>query len=127
MLRKHGITPVAKTLDTRCRRAARPARPARALLRHDKLEGVFVDPRRGRIILSNDSDFGVGGVTHTAPPFHLKPKRNPATGRPDDGEFLVIEPRRIPGRVSAATVTLAVVGASDASPAAPNATPGADR
>jgi hypothetical protein len=127
VLRKHSITPVAKKLYVDVGGLLDRLDPHGRFFGHDKLEGVFVDARRGRIILSNDSDFGVGGVTHTAPPFHLKPKRNPATGRPDDGEFLVIEPRRIPGRVSAATVTLAVAGAPDASPAAPNATPGADR
>jgi hypothetical protein len=126
-LRKHGIKAVAKKLTLDVGGLLDRLDPQGRFFGHDKLEGVFVDPRRHRIILSNDSDFGVGGVTHDAPPFRLKPKRSPATGRPDDGEFLVIEPRRLSGRIQPATVTLDVVAAPGASPAAPSPTPGANR
>ena len=65
----------------------------------------------GRIIVSNDSDFGVGGVTNTSPPYRLRAKTSPATGRRDRGEVLIVDTTRLPAHVSSATVRLDVVGA----------------
>jgi hypothetical protein len=37
------------------------------------------------IVISNDSDFGIAGVTNAAPPWQLEPKISPTTGKQDDG------------------------------------------
>src|SRR5262249_36552773 len=53
-------------------------------------------------------DFGVDGITNTTPPLVLDPKIRPATGTPDDGEFLRIDLTRLPVATSSATVTITV-------------------
>ena len=57
---------------------------------HDKVEGVAALNGGATIVLSNDSDFGIDGVTNSTPPFQLHVKLTPA-GVQDDGEFLVID------------------------------------
>jgi hypothetical protein len=80
--------------------------PKAGFFGHDKLEGVAV--RGGRIVLSNDSDFGIDGVVGTEVPYRLRAKVSPVTGRQDDGEFLVVDPARLPARTATATVTVTV-------------------
>ncbi|WP_246536321.1 esterase-like activity of phytase family protein [Saccharopolyspora endophytica] len=57
---------------------------------HDKIEGVAVRDGGRTIVISNDSDFGIDGVTNDTPPYQLKPKTLP-DGTQDDGEFLKID------------------------------------
>ena len=96
-LRAAGITPVAKTLGLDVGALLDRIDPQGRFYAHDKIEGLFVDPDGHRIILSNDDDFGIGGVGRPTPPFQPRMKVSPATGQPDTGEFLVIDTARLPG------------------------------
>jgi Putative Ig domain/Domain of unknown function (DUF4214) len=78
---------------------------------HDKVEGVAVVNGGTQIVLSNDSDFDVGGVNglgagNTAP-YQLVAKPTTA-GILDDGEFLVVNLTNLPAATSTATVTFTV-------------------
>ena len=124
-LRAHGITPVSKTLALDVGGLLDALDPRGRFFGHDKLEGLSVDADGRRIMLSNDSDFGID-VANRAPPFQLRPKINPPTGRRDTGEILIIDTAHLPANVSSATVTVEVVGtppAADASIATEAATP----
>jgi len=78
---------------------------------HDKVEGVAVLDHGQKLVISNDSDFGIAGVVETADPaarpFQLMPKVEPTTGRQDNGEFLVLDTTRAHVS-SSATVTIRV-------------------
>ena len=56
---------------------------------HDKVEGVALLDGGKKIVISNDSDFGIDASTGAAAPFGLHTKTLP-DGRQDFGEFLVI-------------------------------------
>ena len=84
---------------------------------HDKIEGVAALDGGREIVISNDSDFGISGVTNAAPPWQLQAKISPATGQQDDGEYLEIDPDRLASaasstpsaaQTSTATVTIHV-------------------
>lgn len=61
------------------------------------------------VVLSNDSDFGIDGLTQSATtPFTLHAKVSPATGKQDDGEFLAVDMTKLPAATSTATVTISV-------------------
>jgi hypothetical protein len=95
-LRSHGIVPVAKALALDLGALLDRLDPSGGVFPHDKVEGLFVDASRRRIILSNDSDFGLGAVASPTPPFRLVEKVDPATGRQDAGEFLIIDTALLP-------------------------------
>jgi hypothetical protein len=59
-------------------------------------------------VISNDSDFGISGVTNSAPPWQLQAKISPATGQQDNGEYLVIDTARLPAVTRTATVKIQV-------------------
>jgi hypothetical protein len=69
-------------------------------------------------VISNDSDFGISGVTGASspntPPWTLQAKISPATGKQDDGEYLAIDVDRLSSTsgatTSTATVTINVTG-----------------
>jgi hypothetical protein len=82
--------------------------PAARFFSHDKLEGVAALDGGRRVVISNDSDFGIDGVVGTATPYRLRAKVSPVTGHQDDGEFLVVDTTRLPARTSTATVTVTV-------------------
>jgi hypothetical protein len=89
--------------------------PQARFFSHDKIEGVAALEHGREIVISNDSDFGIAGVTSTAPPWQLEAKISPATGQQDDGEYLEIDPAALtPGtsaaQTSAATVSIHVGG-----------------
>ena len=95
-LRAHGIVAVSKSLALDLGALLDRRDPHGRFFSHDKVEGLFVDPKHSRIILSNDDDFGIGGVASPTPPFRLTEKTSPATGRQDVGEFLIIDTSRLP-------------------------------
>jgi hypothetical protein len=66
------------------------AAPGGTFFDHDKIEGVAVLDGGRRLIVSNDSDFGISGSTGDAAPFGLVAKTRP-DGTVDDGQFLVID------------------------------------
>src|SRR5262249_20425884 len=109
-LAANGITPAAKSLYLDVGNLLDTLDPLGRFFGHDKLEGVSVVNVGGspRVVISNDSDFSIDGLSNSTPPFQLHAKVTPA-GVQDDGEYLVIDPRRVPAQTSAATVTFHVV------------------
>ena len=69
--------------------------PTGGFFGHDKVEGVAVLDGGKRVLLSNDSDFGISGVTGVAPPYTLQPKVLP-NGSVDDGELLEVDLAKVP-------------------------------
>jgi hypothetical protein len=61
-------------------------------------------------VISNDSDFGIAGVTNTAAPWQLQAKIDPATGQQDDGEYLTIDLTKVAtnGTTSTSTATVTI-------------------
>jgi uncharacterized repeat protein (TIGR01451 family) len=114
VLAANNITPVAKgttpyldfggLLDT--------LDPTGHFFSHDKVEGVAALNSGTQLVLSNDSDFGIVGVTPTTGningPYTLQAKITTA-GLQDDGEFVSIDLSRLPAITSTATVTFNVV------------------
>jgi hypothetical protein len=98
------IVPVSKSLYADVGGLLTTVDPQGRFFSHDKLEGLAVLNGGATLVISNDSDFGIDGVTNSTPPFQLHAKTSPATGQQDDGEFLVIDAIR-----ASATVTINVV------------------
>ena len=112
-----GITPVTKVLHLDLGATLTTLDALGRFFPHDKIEGLApLDD--DRIVLSNDSDFGIDGVTNASPPFQLHAKVNPATGLQDDGEFLIVHLDHLPAVTSTALVTIEVL-----SPPTPTAGP----
>ena len=74
---------------------------------HDKIEGVATSDGGKTILIANDSDFGLAGLDSQEPPLKLKPKTL-ANGRPDTGEFLVVDTTKLPPETSETTVEIKV-------------------
>ncbi|SFS66008.1 esterase-like activity of phytase family protein [Saccharopolyspora flava] len=85
-----GIKPVAKDLFLDLDAVITDA----GVFNHDKIEGVATRDGGRTLIISNDSDFGIDGVTNDTPPYQLKPKTLP-DGTQDDGEFLKIDTTKL--------------------------------
>ncbi len=64
--------------------------PDGSFYNHDKVEGLAILRGGRKIIISNDSDFGVAGSQGSTPPYTLVAKTAP-DGSVDTGEFLVID------------------------------------
>jgi hypothetical protein len=128
-LREHGITPVSKFLALDLGALLDRIDPQGRVFSHDKIEGLSVDLKGQRIILSNDDDFGIGGVASPTPPFRLTDKVSPATGKQDAGEFMIIDAARLPGLGVSTEITGSPTGTPTASrrahptPPAPRAKP----
>ncbi|HEY1488569.1 MAG TPA: esterase-like activity of phytase family protein [Micromonosporaceae bacterium] len=82
--------------------------PTGAFFGHDKVEGVAALNGGKTIVVSNDSDFGLGGVANATPPYTLTSKILPGTGTQDEGQYLEINMNRLPAGTSTATVTITV-------------------
>lgn len=102
-----GIRPVSKKLDVDVAGLVSGLDPTGDFFGHDKLEGVATTDGGRTLVISNDSDFGISGVTNTTAPFQLKAKTLP-NGQQDDGAFLVIDTKKLPASTSTATVTITV-------------------
>jgi hypothetical protein len=85
-----GVSPVTKKLYLDLGALTEAAAPGGTFFDHDKIEGVAVLDGGRRLIVSNDSDFGISGSTGDAAPFGLVAKTRP-DGTVDDGQFLVID------------------------------------
>ena len=107
-LANSGITPVSKGLFLDISALLTTLDPQARFFSHDKLEGVSVIEGGTKLVISNDSDFGIDGITNTTAPFQLRAKVSPATGKQDDGEYLVIDLTRLPASLDTATVTFSV-------------------
>jgi hypothetical protein len=84
------------------------ARTQARFFSHEKIEGVAALDGGRKIVLSNDSDFGISGVANSALPWQLQSKISPATGKQDDGEYLSIDMSKLPAATSTATLTIHV-------------------
>ena len=102
-----GITPVSKTLHLDLGALVTSLDPSGGFFGHDKVEGVATVDGGRTVVISNDNDFGIDGVTNAAPPYALHAKTLP-DGRQDDGEYLVVDTARLPAVVSTATVSIEV-------------------
>ncbi|EST29471.1 hypothetical protein [Streptomyces roseochromogenus] len=109
VLKSVGITPVAKTLGLDLGGLLTGLDPTGGFFGHDKIEGVATTDGGRTIVVSNDSDFGVDGISGTtpAPPYTLHAKTLP-NGTQDDGEYLAVDTTRLPAATSTATVTITV-------------------
>ncbi len=81
--------------------------PTGGFFGHDKIEGVATTDGGRTLVISNDSDFGIDGITNQSPPFQLHAKTLP-NGKQDDGELLVVDTAKLPAATSTATVTIEV-------------------
>jgi hypothetical protein len=90
-----GIEPAAKSLFLDLGGFVTSIDPTGGFFGHDKIEGVAALDGGKRLVISNDSDFGISGLTGDTPPFQLTPKILP-NGQQDDGEFLVVDVRQVP-------------------------------
>ncbi|MEV5708891.1 esterase-like activity of phytase family protein [Actinoallomurus sp. NPDC052274] len=104
-----GVTPVRKSLGLDLGGLLTGLDPAGGFFGHDKVEGVATTDGGRTLVISNDSDFGVDGITNGAPPFALHAKTLP-NGRQDDGEYLAIDTTRLPAATAGATVRITVTG-----------------
>jgi hypothetical protein len=117
-LTSNGITPVAKGASPYLDVGAliTSLDPTGHFFSHDKIEGVAVTNGGNELVISNDSDFNVGGVVPTGtggtPPYQLVGKTTPA-GVYDDGEYLAIDLTKLPAVTSTATVTIQVDALTD--------------
>ncbi|MFT3864918.1 MAG: esterase-like activity of phytase family protein [Solirubrobacterales bacterium] len=109
------IKPVSATLFLDIDELLIDLDPSGAFYDHDKVEGVVAFEGGRRIVISNDNDFGISGVTgveneagEEVGPWTLVPKIDPATGKQDDGEYLEIDMSSLPAKTSSATVTIDV-------------------
>jgi hypothetical protein len=85
-----GVTPVTKKLYLDLGALTEAVAAGGTFFEHDKIEGVAVLDGGRRLIVSNDSDFGISASTGDAAPFGLVAKKRP-DGTVDDGQFLVID------------------------------------
>jgi len=108
VLAGEGITPVSASLYLDVDGLLGSLDPQYRFFSHDKVEGVAALDGGNEIVVSNDSDFGISGVTNTAAPWLLQAKISPATGLQDDGEYLAIDMTKLPAQTSTATVTIHV-------------------
>jgi len=106
-LAKAGIAPVAKSLDLDLGGLLTGLDPTGGFFGHDKVEGVATTDHGRTLIISNDNDFGIDGLSNAAPPFTLHAKTLP-NGQQDDGEYLAIDTTKLPAATSTATVTITV-------------------
>ncbi|KOV64074.1 esterase-like activity of phytase family protein [Streptomyces sp. MMG1121] len=108
-LKAAGITPVTKSLGLDLGGLLTGLDPAGGFFGHDKIEGVATTDGGRTVVVSNDSDFGVDGISDATPvpPYSLHAKTLP-DGTQDDGEYLAVDTARLPAATSTATVTITV-------------------
>ncbi|MEU1596961.1 esterase-like activity of phytase family protein [Streptomyces sp. NPDC005708] len=106
-LKAAGVTPVAKSSYLDLGALVTQLDPTGGFFGHDKVEGVATTDGGRTLVISNDSDFGVDGVSNTAAPYTLHSKILP-DGQQDDGEYLAVDTTKLPAGTSTATVTFTV-------------------
>ena len=109
----NGITPVTKTLKLDLSAALAKLDPAGMFFGHDKIEGIYPIDGGTKLMISNDSDFGLKGiVAGSANPYVLDPKIL-ADGTQDDGEYLEVDLARLAAAPVTTTVTIRVAAVGD--------------
>ncbi|WP_458690607.1 esterase-like activity of phytase family protein [Nocardia tengchongensis] len=106
-LKKAGITPVAKNGNLDLGGLLDSLNTDGKFFGHDKIEGVATNDHGKTLYISNDSDFGIEGLTGDQPPFGLKAKILP-NGVQDTGEILAVDTTKLPAKTETKTVTLTV-------------------
>lgn len=94
-LQQNGITPVNSELFLDVAALVTAIDPSGKFYGHDKLEGVAVLHNGREVVIANDSDFGIDGVTNAAPPFQLHSKTLP-DGTQDTLQLLKIGLAKVP-------------------------------
>lgn len=102
-----GVTPVSKTLALDLGALVTRLDPAGGFFGHDKVEGLALLDHGTKLLVSNDSDFGIDGLASATPPYTLAPKLQP-NGRQDDGEYLVVDLAKVDDPTQSATVRVTV-------------------
>jgi hypothetical protein len=102
-----GITPVSKSLDVDLGGLLTKLDPTGGFFGHDKVEGVATTDGGKTLVVSNDNDFGIDGVSNAAPPYQLHAKTLP-NGTQDDGQYLAIDTTKLNDANSTATVSIFV-------------------
>ena len=103
------IAPVSETQFLDVDKLLLSLDPTAAFFDHDKIEGVATTDGGRHLWISNDSDFGIAGVTNTAAPWQLESKIDPASGLQDNGEYLEVDMSRVDPTTSAAGTSTATV------------------
>jgi len=106
-LARAGITTVRKTAGIDLGGLLTGLDPAGGFFGHDKIEGIATPDGGRTIVVSNDSDFGIDGVTNDTPPYQLHAKTLP-NGKQDDGEILAIDTTKLPAKTKTVTVRIEV-------------------
>jgi hypothetical protein len=106
-LKKLHIVPVGSSLDVDVSGLVSELDPSGGFFGHDKVEGVAVLDKGRTLVVSNDNDFGIDGLTNDTPPFQLHAKTLP-NGQQDDGEYLAIDTTRLTDAPTTTTVTILV-------------------
>ncbi|WP_068003357.1 esterase-like activity of phytase family protein [Nocardia pseudobrasiliensis] len=106
-LRRAGITPVAKKSNLDLAGLVDKLAADGTFFGHDKIEGVATRDGGKTLYISNDSDFGLAGITGDNPPFGLKAKTLP-NGTQDTGEILAVDTTKLPATTKTATVKISV-------------------
>jgi hypothetical protein len=106
-LKSLGITVASKTLKLDLGALLTELNNKGEFFGHDKIEGLATPDGGKTLVIANDSDFGVAGITSDTPPFKLKPKTL-ANGRQDSGEFLVVDTTKLPAKTQSKTVSIQV-------------------
>jgi len=106
-LKALGITVAAKTLKLDLGALLIELNDKGEFFGHDKIEGLATPDGGKTLMIANDSDFGLAGIDSQTPPFKLKPKKL-ANGRPDTGEFLVVDTTKLPAKTQTVTVSIRV-------------------
>jgi hypothetical protein len=104
-----GITPAGESLFLDLSGFVSALDPTGGFFGHDKVEGVATTDGGRTVVVSNDNDFGIDGVSNDAPPFQLHAKILP-NGQQDDGEYLSVTMSKVHDATSTATVTITVTG-----------------
>ena len=106
-LKALGVTVAAKTLRLDLGQLLTELNDKGEFFGHDKIEGLATPDGGKTLVITNDSDFGLAGLASDTPPFKLKPKTL-ANGRPDTGEFLVVDTTKLPAKTQTVTVSVKV-------------------
>lgn len=105
---------VSKTLDLDLAGLVSALDPTGGFFGHDKVEGIASVAGGRKLVISNDSDSGLAGLSNDQPPYQLQAKTLP-NGQQDSGEYLVVDTRKVSADgasvpTSTGTVTITVRG-----------------
>lgn len=90
-----GILPVKSSLFLDLAGLVTAIDPKGGFYGHDKVEGVAVVDGGKRLVISNDSDFGIDALANDTAPYRLHVKTQP-NGEQDTGELLAVEMSKVP-------------------------------